>query len=70
MEGYREGARAEIPKGPLWRENSTGTVLVFLRSTRARCISNRRELPEERDECEVTGSGDEVEEGGPGPPDV
>ena len=59
------------PRAPsvkwLWRENSTEAVLMFLRSTRVGCI---RKLPEGREECEVTGSGDEVEEGGPGPPDV
>ena len=64
------------PRAPsvkwLRRENFTDAVLAFLRSTRVGCISIRRRLPGEREEgrCEVAGSGDEGEEGGPGPPDV
>ena len=53
------------PRAPsvkwLWRDNSTEAAPVFLRSTRVGCVSNRRKLPEGREECEVIGSGDEVE---------
>ena len=54
------------PPGKLLRkEKSTEAVLAFLGSTRAGGISTRRVAPEE-----VSGalSGDEGEEGGPGPP--
>ena len=59
------------PRAPsvrwLWREKSTGAVLDFLGSTRVGCIRARRVVPEE---AARAGSGDEGEEGGPGPPAV
>ena len=59
------------PRAPsvrwLWREKSTGAVLDFLGSTRVGCIRTKRVVPEE---AARAGSGDEGEEGGPGPPAV
>ena len=70
MERYREGPQAEVSKGPsgkwLWKK-STEAVLAFLGSTKVGCISARRVAPEE---VSGAGSGDEGEEGGPGPPVV
>ena len=53
-----------------WREKTTGAVLAFLGSTRVGYISVRRKVPEEAAEVEDTSgssSGDEGEEGCPGP---
>ena len=59
------------PRAPsvrwLWREKSTEAVLDFLANTRVGCIRSRRVVPEEATRA---GSGDEGEEGGPGPPAV
>ena len=59
------------PKAPsvrwLWREKSTEAVLDFLGSTRVGCVRARRVVPEE---AARAASGDEGEEGGPGPPVV
>ena len=71
VEGHREGSGVETSQTPsvrwLWREKSTGAVLDFLGSTRVGCIRARRVVPEEATRA---GSGDEGEEGGPGPPAV
>ena len=60
----------KYPRAPsvkwLWKVKSTESVLGLLRDTRIGCISTKRRLPEER--YEEAGSGDEGEEGGPGPP--
>ena len=57
-----------------WREKFTEIVLVFLRSTRVgcTCIGTTRKLPEEwcEEGHEEAGTGDEGEEGGPGPPEM
>ena len=62
------------PKAPaikwLWRKKSPEAVLEILRDTRIGCISTRRVLLEERLGDEMAGSGDEGEEGGPGPPNM
>ena len=50
----------------MWKEKSTEAVLAFLRDTRVGCVRVERRLPE--DAGVRTGSGDEGEEGGPGPP--
>ena len=70
VEGHREAHGWRYPRAPsvkwLWREESTEAVLKLLKGTREECISTRRRLPDER--YEDAGSGDEGEEGGPGPP--
>ena len=60
------------PKSPsikwLWKERSTEAVLKMLGETRIGCISTRRAFPVESDMEGPGGTGDEGEEGGPGPP--
>ena len=60
------------PRAPsvkwLWKEKATEAVLVFLWDTRVGCISTRRKPPEEG--CDVVGSGDEGDGGGPGQPQM
>ena len=60
----------KYPRAPsgkwLWKEKSTEAVLAFLRDTRVGCVRAERKLSE--DSWARTGSGDEGEEGGPGPP--
>lgn len=51
----------------VWKEKPTEAVLGMLRDTRIGCISTRRAPPGERLGEEMTGSGDEGEEGGRAP---
>ena len=63
----QEWKHPRAPSGKrLWKEKSTEAVLAFLRDTRVGCVRAERRLPE--DAGVRTGSGDEGEEGGPGPP--
>ena len=63
----QEWKHPRAPSGKwLWKKKSTEAVLAFLRDTRVGCVRVERRLPE--DAGVRTGSGDEGEEGGPGPP--
>ena len=65
----QEWKHSRAPSGKwLWKEKSTEAVLAFLRDTRVGCMRVERRLPE--DAGVRTGTGDEGEEGGPGPPGV